>query len=179
MVCNCNFYFFSGYWLWKLINIFYSCGYVTIAHLIPLYHDWSTEKQQNSIWPKLGSNRKICNQFLKSRCISEKSWNFLKNTNARSGVQSLSHVRLFATTYTAAHQHSLSSTPRACSNSCPSSWWCHPTISSSAIPFSSCLQSFPSSGSLQWVSSSHQVVKVLELHLQHQSFQWIFRTDIL
>ena len=38
-------------------------------------------------------------------------------------------------------------TPGACSNSCPSSWWCHPTISSSVIPFSSCLQSFPASGS--------------------------------
>ena len=38
-------------------------------------------------------------------------------------------------------------TPRTCSNSCPSSWWCHPTISSSIIPFSSCLQSFPASGS--------------------------------
>ena len=36
--------------------------------------------------------------------------------------------------------------PRACSNSCPSSRWCHPTISSSVIPFSSCLQSFPASG---------------------------------
>ena len=36
--------------------------------------------------------------------------------------------------------------PRACSNSCPSSRWCHPTISSSVVPFS-CLQSFPASGS--------------------------------
>ena len=40
-----------------------------------------------------------------------------------------------------------SPTPRACSNSCPSNQWCHPTLSSSAIPFSSCLQSFPASGS--------------------------------
>ena len=40
-----------------------------------------------------------------------------------------------------------SSTPRAYSNSCPSSWWCHPTISSSVVPFSSCLQFFPASGS--------------------------------
>ena len=40
-----------------------------------------------------------------------------------------------------------SPTPRACSNSCPSSWWCHPTVSSSVVPFSSCLQSFPASGS--------------------------------
>ena len=38
-------------------------------------------------------------------------------------------------------------TPGACSSSCPSSWWYHPTISSSAVPFSSCLQSFPASGS--------------------------------
>ena len=40
-----------------------------------------------------------------------------------------------------------SPTPRACSNSCPSSRWCHPSISSSVIPFSSCLLSFPGSGS--------------------------------
>ena len=40
-----------------------------------------------------------------------------------------------------------SPTPRDYSNSCPSSWWCHPTISSSVIPFSSCLQSFLASGS--------------------------------
>ena len=40
-----------------------------------------------------------------------------------------------------------SPSPRACSNSCPLNRWCHPTISSSVIPFSSCLQSFPASGS--------------------------------
>ena len=40
-----------------------------------------------------------------------------------------------------------SPTPRACSKSCPLSQWCHPTISSSAVPFSSCVQSFPASGS--------------------------------
>ena len=40
-----------------------------------------------------------------------------------------------------------SPTPRACSNSHPLSRWCHPTISSSVVPFSSCLQSFPASGS--------------------------------
>ena len=40
-----------------------------------------------------------------------------------------------------------SPTPRACSNSCPSSQWCHPTISSSVVLFPSCLQSFPASGS--------------------------------
>ena len=49
-----------------------------------------------------------------------------------------------------------SPTPRACSNSCPSNWWCHPTILSSVVPFSSCLQSFPASGSFQmsWLFAS-------------------------
>ena len=42
-----------------------------------------------------------------------------------------------------------SPTPEACSNSCSSSQWCHPAISSSVVPFSSCLQSFPASGSFQ------------------------------
>ena len=65
-----------------------------------------------------------------------------------SSVQSLSRVQLFANPWTAARQASLSITnPRTCSNSCPSSWWCHPTISSSVIPFSSCLHSFPALGS--------------------------------
>ena len=40
-----------------------------------------------------------------------------------------------------------SPTSGACSNSCPSSQWCYPTISSFVVPFSSCLQSFPASGS--------------------------------
>ena len=42
-----------------------------------------------------------------------------------------------------------SPTSRAYSNSCPLSWWCHPTISSSLVPFSSCPQSFPASESFQ------------------------------
>ena len=70
-------------------------------------------------------------------------------------------------------------TPRAYSNSCPSSWWCHPTISSSVIPFSSCLQSSPASGSFpmsQFFASGGQI---LEFQLQHQSFQWTLRTDLL
>ena len=62
-------------------------------------------------------------------------------------VQSVSHVCLSATPWTAARQASCPSpSPRACSNSRPSSQWCHPTISSSVIP-SSCFQSFPASGS--------------------------------
>ena len=45
--------------------------------------------------------------------------------------------------------------PRVCSNSCPSSRWCHPTISPSVVPFSSCHQSFPESGSF-WMNQLFQ-----------------------
>ena len=63
-------------------------------------------------------------------------------------AQSLSHVWLFPTPWTAACQSSLSFTISwSYSNSCPLSQWCHPTISSSVACFSSCPQFFPASGS--------------------------------
>ena len=93
-------------------------------------------------------------------------------------VQSLSQVQLFATPRTAAHQASLSLTISrilckfmSIELVMPSNHLilcCHPLL---------CLQSFPASGSFQWVGSLHQVTKVLEL--QHQSFQWNFRVDFL
>ena len=55
--------------------------------------------------------------------------------------------------------------PRICSNSCPLSRWCHPTILSSVIPFS-CLQSFPASGSFLWVRSSSVSASVLLMNIQ-------------
>ena len=65
-----------------------------------------------------------------------------------SSVQSLSHVRLFATPWIAVRQASLFITNSGVHpNSCPSSWWCHAAISSSVIHFSSCSQSLPASES--------------------------------
>ena len=76
-----------------------------------------------------------------------------------------------------------SPTPGACSNSCPSSQWCHPTISSSLIPFSSCLQSLPASGSFsmsQLFSSGGQSIgtsasaSVLPMNIQDSYLQdWL------
>ena len=68
-----------------------------------------------------------------------------------------------------------SPTPRACSNLCPMSQWCHPNISSSVIPFSFCPQSFPASGSFpnsQFFASSGQTIgasapaSVLSMNIQ-------------
>ena len=81
-----------------------------------------------------------------------------------SSVQSLSCVQLFATPQTAARQSSLSITkPGTYSNSCPLSRWCHPTTSSSVVPFSFHLQSLPASGPFpmsQFFPSSGQRIRV-------------------
>ena len=87
-----------------------------------------------------------------------------------NSVQLLSRVWLFVTPWTKARQLPCPSpTPGVYPNSCPLSWWCHPTISFSAVPFSSHLQSFPASGSFHmsqfvtscgqsWVSASTSVL---------------------
>ena len=93
------------------------------------------------------------------------SWIFKLNL---SSVQLLSHVQLFATPWTAACQASLSITnswspPKPMFIESIDGWWCHPTISSSVVPFSSYLQSFPASGSFpmsQLFASGGQTIGV-------------------
>ena len=94
---------------------------------------------------------------------------------------SQSPVWFFVTPWTAARQASVAFTISwSLLRFMPFGWWCCPTISSSATLFSFCLQSFPATGSFPWVSSSHQVAKVLELQLQHQFFQgwfpWFYKS---
>ena len=64
-------------------------------------------------------------------------------------------------------------------NSCPSSRWCHPAIPSSVVPFSSCPQSLPASGSFPMSQLFASGGQSMEFQPQHQPFQWIFRTDFL
>ena len=88
-------------------------------------------------------------QFLKIFPWSYYKWSSIPRYSVQfSSVQSLSRVWLFAT-HGLQHARLLcpSPTPRVYSNSCPLSQWCHPTIPSSVVPFSSHLQSFPASGS--------------------------------
>ena len=90
-----------------------------------------------------------------------------------SSVQSLSHVQLFVTPWIAACQASLSIT---------NSWSLLKLMSTELVmPSSHLILWHPPQhkGLFQWVSSSHEVAKVLEFLLQHQSFQWTPRTDLL
>ena len=84
-----------------------------------------------------------------------------------SSVQSLKGVWLFATSWTVARQALLSITDSRSSPiiySCPLSQWCHPAISSSVVPFSSCTQSLPASESFPKVNFSHgQTIRVSTL----------------
>ena len=94
-------------------------------------------------------SEQFCRALLSvSPCKLRMTFNILSwSKDSVSSVQLLSQIWLFATPRTAARRLPCPSpTPRACSNSCPSSQWCHPTISSSVVPFSSCLQFSPASG---------------------------------
>ena len=90
------------------------------------------------IFPTQGSNPGLlhCRQILYCLSSVQFSHSVMSSSLCLHGMQ---HARLPCP----------SPTPRVYSNSCPLSQWCHPTISSSVVPFSSCLQSFPASGSFQ------------------------------
>ena len=117
-------------------------------------------------------------------CMSSSNYLLLFDVNLKisiGSVQSFSHVQLFANPWTVAHQASLSVT---------NSWSLlklmsielvmpsnppHPVLS----PSPPTLNLSQDQGLFKWVSSLHQVAKVLAFQHQHQSFQWIFRTDFL
>ena len=93
-----------------------------------------------------------CSTWAQQLCTQQCLGKYPKELKASvqfSSVQSLSCVWLFATPWTPARPPCPSPTPRVYPNSCPLSRWCHPTLSSSVVPFSSCPQSFPASGSFQ------------------------------
>ena len=68
----------------------------------------------------------------------------------------------------------LSPTPGVYSNSCPSSWWYHPAISSSVVPFSACPHPSQHQGLFQWVNSSHEVAKLLHYNFSLSFFFHLF-----
>ena len=136
----------------------------------------------------------LISQAPQPSCVPGSSWDSRESPlQAQSGlsvfqgsggkivvVQSLTRVWLFATPWT---QHARlpcpSPFPRACSNSCP---WIGDAIQPShplSSPSPSAFNLSQHQGLFKWVGSLHQVVKVLELQLQHQPFQWAFRTDFL
>ena len=112
------------------------------------------QKCYNRVWDNTCEttlNWKIVSQYINSKMsLVQFSHSVVSNCSRPHGLQ---HARLPCP----------SPIPRACSNSCPSSQWCYPTILFSVIPFSSCLHSFPVSGSFpmsQLFASSGQSIGV-------------------
>ena len=106
-------------------------------------------QQKSGGWFRVLNQSLCCSKVvtLTVRCPFTKSTHSVQFSSV---AQLCPTEQLFATPWTAAYQLPCPSpTPGAYSNSCPSRWWCHPTISSSVVPFSSHFQSFPASGSFQ------------------------------
>ena len=116
-------------------------------------------KMEQSLW-------KTEHQFLKCLISVQFRHSVVSNSLQPHGLQ---HIRLPCP----------SPMLEAYSNSCPLRWWCHPTVSSSVVPFSSCPQSFPASGSFPvsrffasggqsiGVSTSASVLPVFNIHLPY------------
>ena len=144
-------------------------------------HDWVTSLHffllfifdcvdRNKLWKILKEmgKRPACLSPEKpfSRSVSQFSPSVMSDSLPPHGLQ---HTRLPCP----------SPTLGAYSNSCPLSWWCHPTISSSVFPFFCHVQSFPESGSFQISQFFTSGDQSTEFQIQHQAFQWIVRTDFL
>ena len=134
---------------------------------------------QLEVHPNLSSPKSACSLSSLYRHRTRKYLRRVASVQFIS-VQSLSRVWLIATPWL---QHTRppcpSPTSGVHSNSCSSSRWCHPAISSTVIPSSRHIQSSPASGSFQMSQPFASGARVLEFQLQHQSFQWIFRTHVL
>ena len=110
--------------------------------------------------------------------LNSRNWHIINQLF--SSVQLLSHIWLFATPWTAAHQASLHHQLQKPTQT--HVHWVSDAIQPShplSSPSPPAFNLSQHQGLFQWISSSHQVAKVLEFQLQQQSFQWIFRTDFL
>ena len=136
-------------------------------------------KSKKQIWVKLSWDKP---PLVTLPCSASRKLHLLANSIKSLRLVLLCHSVVCdpATPWTAAHQASVCITNSqsllrlmSLKSVMPS------TISFSVVPSAPAFSVSQNQGLFQWVSSSHQVAKVLELQLQHQSFQWLFRTDFL
>ena len=130
--------------------------FLQVVHTEMLNFTWTSDASETSMWHLLIWNFRLQLHPTLSTSILPGTLLLLFSLPVMSsslGPHGLKHARLPCP----------SPTPTACSNSCPSSQWCYPTIWSSVVPFSSCLQFFPASGSFpmsQFFPSDRQSIDV-------------------
>ena len=158
-----------------------------------LFANQRAKGQLDMIWKSnnLWISQNICEKKAEVKLYRIKFWPIkvpgIAKKNKRkwdmsfSSIQLLSHVQLFATPRTAECQASLSITNSQSLLKTHVHWVSdaiqpsHPLSSPSPPAFNLSQHQ----GLFQWINSTHEMAKVLEFQLQHQSFQWIFRTDFL
>ena len=128
--------FYWLFWGWFLKFKFIFCTFIFYLFIFKWNNDeYFWEKEQFT--KKIDIiNHSTLNDEETNISLVQFSWSVMSDSLQTHGLQ---HAR----------PPCPSPTPEACSNSCPLSWWSHPAISSAVIPFSSCLQSFPTSESFQ------------------------------
>ena len=150
-------YLFHGQWKWNVSRSVMSNSVIswTVACQAPP----SVEFSRQEYWSRLPfpSPRNLPDPGIKPRSLGQ----------IRSDQISRSVVSDFLWPHELQHARPPCPSPtlRVHSDSRPSSQWCHPTISSSVVPFSSCPNPSQHQSLFQWVNSSHEVAKVLEFQL--------------
>ena len=127
--------------------------------------------------------------------VAMNSWQFLARVESVSSALEIQSVLWLVFTDTVQFSHSVmtnslrphglqharppwpSPIPGVHPNLCPLSRWCHPPSHPLSSPSPPTFNLSQHQSLFKWISSSHQMAKVLAFQLQHQSFQWIFRTD--
>ena len=151
-----------------------------------LLHSWRECKLMQPLWKQYWGASKIKNRI--AIRFSNFTLGYLSegNTNLKTQYSLQQYLFSWQAVSDSLQPHGLqharflcpSLSPKVCSNSCPLNWWCylsHPLWPTSPFAFSLSQHQ----GIFQRVSSAHQVAEVLELQLQHQSFQLILRVDFL
>ena len=145
----------------------------------------TTSKRYSKFQKKSTINKNIACRISKQKMLWP-SGHQLSQPPLNASVQFSSVAQLCPTLRPHGLQHArlpyTSPTPEAYSKSCPLHWWCHPTISSSVVPSPPAFNLSQHQGLFQWISSSYQVAKVLELQFQLSPFNECsglvsFRTD--
>ena len=137
----------------KSFNLPFWCHFIVWSKII-LWHDWNSDICFNSIFILLDLlNSWNHNVFISTWDHKDSTYIYSKSMNLVLISVQFSHSVVSDSLQPHEPQHARppcpSPTPRVHPNTCPLSWWCHPTISSSVIPFSSYPQSFPASRSFQ------------------------------
>ena len=182
---------------WFLLRL---AGLISLLQGTPWHHNLKSSVLQYPaffLWPNslfFSCRRKLCTHY---QSLHNSSQPYLRSPGSHQSIFYLhglypgsvqfSHSVVSDSLQPHGLQHTrlpcLSPAPRGCSNSRPSSWWCHPTISSAAIPFSSCLQSFQHQGlpMSQLFTSGGQSIEASAsvLPVNIQDWFWILHINII